>query len=538
MNRTCILWWTGILCAPIALVIIHFRQMWMQEQYHYLPALGIALLLLFVARWDRNLLYPKGVLAPSLVVLSLAIVLPYAYWVWSPWLATFAWIVLLAAFLMSQRERDRDQSLFSIWWLTPLFLPLPMHLDSSLAAWLQTQSTRLSSYLLDLMRVPHALFGNVIELVGGKLFIEEACSGVQSLYTVIFCAVLTSIYFQRSSWLLPVYVAFACMWAGLMNVVRITSIALGQEWYGVDLSHGWQHATLGYICLGLAVLLLMSTDRLLRVVFFPTNPDTLNSKLANPIVRLWNAAFELVETRSDVSRAGSAGSSRGGWLLWILPLPIGLMLATSAKAISSYGRSPIAKTGLGEVLFAFDPKAELSPKFQLVEYKHVVGSADQPFGEHGDVWIGQVGAMPVTVAMNQPYPVWHDLCVCYEANGWTLNDRELVTLKDDSGKPWDCVTARFMAQDGRYAYLWFSAFNSAGEIVDPPSSSLIGRIGFSLAERKKNSTTGEIGLVQLFLETSSILTPSVTNELAAVHQESRATILRKIQEQNKQGASQ
>ena len=123
-------------------------------------------------------------------------------------------------------------------------------------------------------------------------------------------------------------------------------------------------------------------------------------------------------------------------------------------------------------------------------------------------------------------------------SGWTLNDRELVTLKDDSGEPWDCVTARFMGQDGRFAYLWFSAFNSTGEIVNPPSSSLIGRIGFSLAERKKGSISSEVGLVQLFLETSSVLAPSVTRELTSVHEESRATILRRIHEQKKQGASQ
>ncbi len=439
------------------------------------------------------------------------------------------------AFLMSQREREYEQSLLSLWWLTPLLLPLPMGIDASLAAWLQTQSTRLSSYLLDLLKVPHALFGNVIELVGGKMFVEEACSGVQSLYTVIFCAVLTLVYFKRSPWLLPVYIGFACLWAGLMNVIRITCIALGQEWYGVDLSHGWQHATLGYMCLGLAAALLMSTDRLLRVVFFPTNPDAINSKLVNPIVRVWNAAFELVETRKAASRSTLAGTSRGGWLLWILPLPIGLLLVTSGKAITLMNRAPIVKNEIGDVFFTFNPQDELSSKFQTVEYKHVVGSADSPFGEQGDVWYGQVGAIPVTVGLNQPYPVWHDLCICYEASGWTLNDREILTLKDESGQSWDCVTARFMSPEGRLAYLWFSAFNSAGEIIDPPASSLLGRIGFSLAERRMASMVGEIALVQLFLETNTVLAPSVAQELATVHEESRSAILRKLREQ-KQGA--
>ena len=523
--------------APIALVIIHFMRMWMQEQYHYLPALGITLVLLFFARWDREILYPTGWLAPSLIVFALGVMLPYAYWVWSPWLAALAWIVLLAAFLMSQQEREYRQSTLSLWWLTPLIIPLPMGIDTSLAAWLQAQSTRLSSYLLDLLRVPHALFGNVIELVGGKLFVEEACSGVQSLYTVIFCAVLTLVYFRRSPWLLPVYIGFACLWAGLMNVIRIVSIALGQEWYGIDLSHGWPHAILGYACLSFAVLLLMSTDRLLRVMFFPTNPDAINSKLANPIIRLWNEAFELVESKVAVPYKEAHAAHRGGWLLWILPLSMVLLLVTSARAITSYGRASVAKTGVGDVFFSFDPNSQLSTRFQTVEYKHVVGSADQPFGEHGDVWIGQVGAMPVTIALNQPYPVWHDLSGCYEGTGWTLNDRELVSLKDDSGERWDCVSARFMSQDGRFAYLWFSAFNSSGDIVNPPASSLIDRIGFSLAERNKSTMIGEVGLIQLFLETSSVLAPSVVRELASVHEETRATILSKIHEK-RQGAEQ
>ncbi len=144
-----------------------------------------------------------------------------------------------------------------------------MHLDTQLMSWLQRASSRLSSLMLDLIEVPHRLQGNVFELASGTLFIGEACSGVQSLFTMLFCSMFLVAWLRRRITLLPIYLLAAVVWAGCLNVMRIVAIAVAQQKFGIDLLHGWKHDLLGYTCLGLAMGLLASTDRLIQVLAFP-----------------------------------------------------------------------------------------------------------------------------------------------------------------------------------------------------------------------------------------------------------------------------
>ncbi len=106
----------------------------MQEQYHYLPALGIAL---------HYFLSPVGQGAPLSTRLGGSKLNRRGAWVDAPVCllgvvavaGRFCLDLAFGAFLMSQREREYEQSLLSLWWLTPLLLPLPMGIDASLAAW-------------------------------------------------------------------------------------------------------------------------------------------------------------------------------------------------------------------------------------------------------------------------------------------------------------------------------------------------------------------------------------------------------------------
>ena len=530
MTRNTILW-ALVLSAPLLLVVVHFGWMWRQEQYHYLPALSLAFGLLFYARWDRHVAAPHTFLDFALIMTGLGVVLPVSIYFWSPWLAAFAWVLLIVVFVRSQRESETGQSLASLGWLALLILPLPMNLDNSLTAGLQLRSTAISSFLLDQLRVPHALFGNVIELVGGKLFVEEACSGVQSLYTVVFCSVLVAVIFRRSPWLIPLYIVAAALWAGVMNVLRITAIALAQEWCSVDLSHGWQHAALGYFCLATAILLLLSTDRMVRVFFFPTNPDRQSSKFINPLVRWWNAVF-----------AVSSGSHTSSGQLDVGPTPR-WFLAAVALALILFGSSaycgilatlrPHTERAIASPFLTLDNQIELAERFKVLKYERIRGTINLPYGENGDLWSGLIGALPATIAINQPYPVWHDLTVCYQGIGWTLNDRDTLKLKSTEGEPWDCITVRYLSENG-YAYLWFSAFNAQGGVVSTPSSSLLDRLEFNVSNRQHGGDSeGDVAIVQLFVESGSVLSSEVIDDLTAVHIQSRMSILNKIRESQK-----
>ena len=101
-------------------------------------------------------------------------------------------------FVESRRQCDRSHSLWTAALPLFVFLPLPFRWDTTLITTLQRQSAALTSSLLDLLGLGHYLDGTQI-LVPGKTGygIEEACSGVQSFFTLLFIAIVMMVVFRR-----------------------------------------------------------------------------------------------------------------------------------------------------------------------------------------------------------------------------------------------------------------------------------------------------------------------------------------------------
>ncbi len=276
--------WAVLLVTQLPLFGLYIWQVLALPQYHYIPALLLAFGLLFFGSWDKSLPQPHGIFSWSAIFIGQVISLVGAYF-WSPWLGAVGFLMLLAALLYSLT--DKKFGLLRLWPLACLVIRLPLNLDYELTSWLQRITARVSSLILDRFEIPNHLAGNVFHLSKGTLFVEEACSGIQSVFSLIFVAVLWVTWQRRGIWLIPIYVVFAVAWAGVMNILRVTTICIAQENWMVDLSHGWQHEVLGYLCLLIAIILFLSSDRLIRIFFYPA-PSTRDEKVENPIAKLWN----------------------------------------------------------------------------------------------------------------------------------------------------------------------------------------------------------------------------------------------------------
>jgi exosortase/archaeosortase family protein len=553
--------WLLVLLSPLPLGLVHISWMWKQEQYHYLPALGLALVLLAAMRWDRQLRWPRVIWSWTLLFLGLAICLPVAAWFQSPWLGAVAWVLNCGAFLLAhdrsfaatevvagapaaeaaggQRSAfqagGNSMGLSRLWPLTWLMLPLPMGLDQSLTAMLQRHSSRLSSYILDSIEVRHLLLGNILELPSGRLFVEEACSGVQSLFTLVFCAFLIVVALGRSLWLLPLYAVAAVFWAMLMNILRIVSIAAVRSWYGWDWSSGWQHDVLGYVCLGVAVLMLLSTDRFFRVLFFPTHPV---DPLHNPLPALWNWMFqvpegdEIVEPRGRRATARSLSAGRPIMVGAFAVLAVVLLSWQATTSVASWVRPSSGARDAQPPFMALPTQlpAEAIPEFLQTQHEQVRGDINAPFGENADIWRGAVQGVPVTMALSQPYPEWHDLAGCYAGAGWTLNDRHVVGSGTASGEAWDGIASRWITPDNTYAYVWYSSFNEQGEIVMPSDTSLVRRLRSAIGRSQRNGPgIARVAMVQMVVETDSVLPPDTVQALEQAHRASRNYLREQVQ---------
>src|ERR1700722_3459466 len=92
----------------------------------------------------------------------------------------------------------------------PLFLlffmvPIPTVVYNSLTFPLQLLASRVSTQALDLMQIPVLREGNVLELAEQKLSVVEACSGIRSLLSLTFLALVYGYFFESKIWM-PVIV--------------------------------------------------------------------------------------------------------------------------------------------------------------------------------------------------------------------------------------------------------------------------------------------------------------------------------------------
>ena len=180
----------------------------------------------------------------------------------------------------------RDLSLFGLVLPLLLILRLPLGFDQLLVLKLQRITTTLSSVVLDLVGLPHAVNNNVIQLSTRELFVAEACSGIQSVFTLMFLAVTIVVMNRRVLWIAPLFILVSNVLAVATNVVRVCVIAMADVWGGIDLTKGWPHELVGYGALTIGILFLLSFDQLIHTLLHPIKAD---SGGRNPLVRLWNA---------------------------------------------------------------------------------------------------------------------------------------------------------------------------------------------------------------------------------------------------------
>ena len=148
------------------------------------------------------------------------------------------------------------------WLLAPALLlnfmakPLPDSLVPALFWPLQNFAAKVSAWVLEITNVPVYLKGNVIEIPGMSLMVEEACSGLRSLMALLTVAliVLFSMPLKFAYKVLIVFLAIAI--AVALNIVRVAATGLLAHFYDPKAATGFFHSFSGLIVfvVGLAAL--------------------------------------------------------------------------------------------------------------------------------------------------------------------------------------------------------------------------------------------------------------------------------------------
>ncbi len=197
-----------------------------------LAALCLGVLYMAVLEWSHALVVLMMVMSGAMLLLAAWLAAADA----RTGIVPFNWIAAAAILL----------------WL--LCVPLPPGTYAVVTQFLQGLVTETVLQLLHFFGIAAAKQGNIIQLTNTTVGIEEACSGIRSLWSCLFTGVFLSATLVRRRWPRVFIVAIAVPLAVGMNVLRsFTLTLLARE--GVDITGGWHDVT-GYAVLGVTAVLL------------------------------------------------------------------------------------------------------------------------------------------------------------------------------------------------------------------------------------------------------------------------------------------
>lgn len=496
-----------------------FVQQWARPHYQYFP---------FVLGAFAWLIWRNSALAQpretndrttgrfGLVALLVASwgLLALAYLADSPWLALISAILLVASRFWRVAGGWRVEYLWGIWALLWLMVPLPLNRDQQLISKLQHLSSRLSSLFLDWAGVEHLMDGNTLQLPEKQFFVDEACSGIVSVMSIIACAVIYGIWRNRAPFHVILLALAGIGWATLMNVVRITTIALAFAWWGVDWSSGTSHEILGLVIFTFIFLGLVSTDYLLLALLAPIKSrggDSIGEpiQVGAKVVAAWDWLQAWGAPRPAAAAPPPADRPRGTWelpsrlVLGLVPL---LAFATLAGAQLTlpyfFGRGPMADSRSFERALALEASV-LPPNvagLQRTGFSLQERESDDVFGHHSRIYNYQdEHGNTFLVSCDFPFgPDWHDLTVCYAGIGWELREGAVRSDTGAEPDPWNYVEAGFTKPDGSAALLVYSVFDEYGERVRPPQRSLLDDFWRSLGKKHRNAQGQRLFQVQVW----------------------------------------
>ena len=266
-------WGIAALCLAVAFAPMlwhHFAWIWQRPEYQYFPFVLAAFAgMLFIRLRDAS---PHAAprdrrVAVGAIAILAAIVLAAAVVMWSPWFAVVAAICMTASIFVHLHSRLQVRNLFGIWLFLWLLLPPPLNLDRNLIQYLQSLSSRLSSAVLDLLGINHVMLGNVLESASKQFFVDEACSGIVSVMSILAAGTIYAVYRNRSLWHLCWLLTLGVGMAVVMNLARIVVIAVAYEWWQWDLTTGTPHEILGLVLFLCTFGSLVCLDELLATMF-------------------------------------------------------------------------------------------------------------------------------------------------------------------------------------------------------------------------------------------------------------------------------
>ncbi len=468
-----------LLLAFLPSLISYGSHLWQRPHFQFFPlALAGAGYLAWRALTERGQISGSGSGGTMFGLLLIALgALIFATFMGSPWLGAVAAFLAVLAFIFGAGGWSLLFSMGPAITLVLVLICLPLDWDSAFVFGLRRFAVQTSGYLLDSLHVPYFLSGNVVEIRDHKLFVDEACSGINSAFFIMALSLFYGFWRKLSKRRVIFITAASVSFVLLGNVLRISGGALLIYRWGIDTLSGKSHEIAGLIFYAAYVGLIFSTDKLISALF--DQGEYRRSFGAFTGNEIQPAVSTSPDLRLILGEALNRLSAKWVWPFTIIFLCLGLLQAGWAVT----GRHALA---LPQAVLRGAPRLKANSTFDLPatiagwqrlekdQYDASIQERvleDQKILSHS--WAYRNGPVIVLVSLDYPYKDYHDLTTCYIGVGWQITE----TKYDSSSTGASFSEVNMRKKPFSNGFLLYGAFLSDGRWFDGLTGQLRARFG-------------------------------------------------------------
>ncbi len=446
--------------AYLPLLAVHGQHLWIRPHYQFFPLILLGAAVLAWSRAAEVTRLEAGSLAVTLLLAASAwLGLAGAEVLDSPWLAAVSSLVFLLAVIHGLGGQTLVRQMLPAWAYLWLLVPPPFGLDYRLILSLQTLTTRWSSGLLDLVGVFHGITGHIIDIAGRQLFVEEACAGINSLFSILACGLFYVFYTRMPALRAVIIILASLLWVLLANVARVFLVAVLLSRWNIDVATGWRHDALGFVLFAVAIGLIWSSNRLLLLLtpFLSKRINTEATATAAPL-----------DGGRELEKPNWGAAWQHSWLnSWVAAAVFGLLLLGhfALNGTSAFASAP-GEIAPGVLALNEDSLPREFDGWTRASMTTETRAARNAFGQYSKAWTYRGTAQTAVVSLDYPFATWHELTECYAGQGWQLETAENLGVKDSTGPAHFCEH-QMKKPGARFGYLLFCQFDGSGKILSP-----------------------------------------------------------------------
>lgn len=291
-----------------------------------------------------------------------------------------------------------------------------------------------------------------MEIASKNLFVEEACSGVDSQYALMAVAGVLLLLGNTGVVVSLLTIVTVPIWAILGNLLRIYSIALGLELFRVDLSSGLSHTVLGLIVFAIAAWAHWSSVQFL--VYMQ--------------LRLFGSTEDVSAIKKEhVGNAGTHETDGLSFVKYWLVLPLIGILFMPAGFLGIYNhfraRMPSISKAIADRFLGENDLPRLIEGQTRVGFATETRTERNQFGQHSHIWTYQGNGGNQIVSLDFVFRDWHALWICYRSSGWRTEKIQRIDF-DENGNSLDWNYFQVIMSNGEneHGCLHFCFFDENG----------------------------------------------------------------------------